>query len=287
MAGINSLAPAPLYDALKSSGMPILISQPASSPDWNAPNAVSYNGGGTIVAASIAAVSKKMGAKSASMVSSDVAAAKATVDATGAALLKQGIDMKKVYVTLPYTDGLPLVLQANASSVDLLPVQLSTSCLPFLKAMKQLGISPSKVVTSSSCASDTLIAQDNSLFQGAKVYLFNDDALMGKGQSPELDLFIDNYPKYSGMSQAKGVPTYAATGWATVLSLVNALKGKPDSVLDNRASILTALRGFKGPAVMGPDVLNCGGYPQWGPTMCTEEGVIAQVQGNAYIKYRM
>ena len=286
MLGENGSAGA-LFDALKPSALPILISLPSSAPDFTSTNAVSYAGGSSIVGPSIAAVAKKEGAKTVSMVGSDSAAARVGIDSAGTELLKQGIVLNKVVITLPYTDPLPLILQAKASSVDLIANALGTNCLPFLKAQKQLGIPSSKTVTSSNCASAPLIAQDPSLYQGAKVYLFSDDALMGKGVSPDLDLFIDNYPKYAAMSQTGGAPAFAASGWATVFSLRNALKGKPDSVLDNKASLLTALRAFKGPAVMGADVLNCGGYPEWGPALCTDQGVFAQVQGEKYVKYRV
>ena len=83
-------------------------------------------------------------------------------------LLKQGIALNQVYVALPYTDALPLILQTKAAAVDLVANQLSSSRLPFLKAMKQLGIPSSKTFTSSSCGSAALIGQDPSLFQGAK-----------------------------------------------------------------------------------------------------------------------
>ena len=85
--------------------------------------------------------------------------------------------------------------------------------------------------------------------------------------------------------QANGAPAFANTGWAAVFALRNALKGKADSVIDNKASLLTAMRAFKGPVPLGADTLNCGGYPQWGPAVCTTEGVIAQVQGGKFVKY--
>ena len=285
MQGLSNVA-GPLIDALKPSGLPILIVNETSPADFAATNAVSYTGGTATPGTSIAAVAKKEGAKSVTLMTSDSAGARLIQD-DAQRLLPSSIALTKVFVTLPYTDALPLILQSKAATVDLLYNGLSTNCLPFLKAQKQLGIPSSKTMTSSSCASAQLIAQDPSLFQGAKVQIASEDALQGKGASPDLDLFIDNYPKYAAMSQAGGAPAYANLAWAAVMSLRNALKGKPDSVLDNRASLFQALHAFKGPSVMGPDTLNCGGYPQWGPSACTEEGVIVQVQGTKYVRYRV
>ena len=142
MLGLNNVA-GPLFDALKPSGTPVLIAVPSTPVDFNAPNAVAYNGGGAVVAGSAVAIAKKEGAKTVAVIAADSASGHQLSDAI-AKQMPSNVTLTRVFVTLPYTDPLPILLQAKAASADLIVNSLGVVCLPLLKAMKQLGIPASR-----------------------------------------------------------------------------------------------------------------------------------------------
>jgi ABC-type branched-subunit amino acid transport system substrate-binding protein len=281
--GIGLFA-APFWESLRASGLPMMDVIPTTPADFNAANTVEYQSGAAGASYAYADIAKKMGAKSLVLLFPDTASGRSTADGVDR-YLAPGITLTKTFVPATYTDALPYLIQSGASRADAIGIGLSSTCLPMVKAMKQIGIPSSKLITSAACASSTSINSDPSLWQGAKTSGYIEEAAMGKGVSKDLDIFLDNYPKYAGMSQANGIPATAANGWAAVLGLQAALKGKSDVVLNSRPALIAALKAFKGPLPMGPATEKCGGYPEFGPALCTIEGVYSQVQGTKLIPY--
>lgn len=186
-----------------------------------------------------------------------------------------------VQVPAGATDMLPYAVKGGAQTADLVVVGYSGICNSMAKTLAQLGVPGTKVLGVSSCLTAANFAAAPGRFDGWRTAYFVDDALLGKGVTPSLDVFIDNYPKYSN-GVAAGA--YTNNAWSAVVATRDALKGAPDKTLYNRKELFKKLYAFRGPVPLGQKSIKCGAYPTVGQTFCTLGSMKVQVNSNRVVK---
>lgn len=193
-------------------------------------------------------------------------------------------DKSKVnIVTIPAgaTDMLPYAIKAGAQSADLVVVGFSGICNSMAKTLAQLGVPGTKVLGVSTCLTPANFAAAPGLFEGWRTAYFVDDPTLGKGVTKGLDVFLDNYPKYSG-----GVPAgaYTTNAWSAFVTTRDALKFASDKTLYDRKALFQRLYAFKGPVPLGQPRIKCGGYPTVGSTFCTLGSMKVQVKNDKVVR---
>lgn len=267
----------PLYASLSAVSMPILESLPIFPADYAVPNAVGYVGAGIVPAVGMAELANVSKAKTVAFMGTDVPSAQATFNYFMARY--NGPDSGVTWVVAPpnATDVIPYLTKAGAMTADVVAFSIP-GCLPYIKAAAQLGIAHTKILSISSCVSATNVGGNPVNFEGVRAPYYVWDPLFGFGQNKDLDTFLTEYPKYAKISTTP-TATLTAQAWSAFLTMQTALRGAPDSTLNNKKALFAKLYGFRGPVTMGAPSIKCGSLKQIGPAICTLWSVKGQVVG--------
>lgn len=265
----------PLYAALAQVAMPTLESVALYPADYAAPNAVTYLGGGIVPAVGNAELANASKARTVAFLQADGPSAGSTINYFNARF--NGPDATSVVFPTGTADAIPYLTKAGALTADITVLQMA-GCLPFVKAAAQLAIPHTKILSISSCLSAANVAANPVNFEGYRAPYYVWDPLFGFGQNKDLDTFMTEYPKYAKIPTTP-IATLSAQAWSAFLSLRAALKGAPDTTLNNKKALFAKLYGFRGPVNMGAPTIKCGSLKQVGPAMCTLWSVKGQVVG--------
>lgn len=267
----------PLYAELSRVAMPTLQALDIYPADYAAPNAVTYNGGAIAPSIGAAEMANASKAKSVAFIQAEGPAEQANLNYFKARY--NGPDSAVTSTTFPLTttDVIPYLTKAGSMTADITVLYVA-NCVPWIKAIAQLAIPKTKILTISSCTSGTNIAANPVNFEGIRAAFYIWDPLFGFGQNKDLDRFMTQYPKYAKLPTSP-IGILAPQAWSAFLTLQTALKGAPDSTLNNKKALFSKLYSFRGPVNMGSPTLKCGSLKGIGPVMCTLWTVKGQVVG--------
>ncbi len=276
-----TLSPGAMYSALTPTGLPVIQSYPASDAEYLAPNAVAYNGGAPGATVGTAELANAMNAQTVGRYVNDVVGSIGFTNFFMARFKGPKAGVKNVAVPVAFTDALPYLLQGGAATADFNMVAVS-NCLPFARAMAQLGVPGTKVGAASSCIAPNQVGPNAGLFEGWRAAFFFQDAGFGP-ITPDLKTLINEYPKYAKLPTTPTFPALVSQGWGTILTLQNVLRGVPDSVLNNKAALLKVLKAYRGPGTLTAPTMKCGSVKGL-PSLCTTYTMKGQNRGGRFYR---
>ncbi len=272
-----SLAAGAFQTALAPSGLPILQSFPTTEAEYIAKNAVTYNGGavsGTIGVAELANAAK---ARTITRFVPDNASAPAGI-AYFAARYKG--DVKTVLVPATVTDPLPYILQGDVLNKDMIALGLS-NCNPWLKPLAAIGVPGNKIIGSTICLTKANITANPAAYDGWRAPYILLEEVLGRGLRKDLDLMLDEYPKYAKVPVSTGFLAFTSQGWGAILTLQNVLRGVPDSVLNDKKALYKVLHAYTGPSNLGGPAMKCG-LVKTMPALCSMFTYKVQLRGGKF-----
>ena len=176
-----------------------------------------------------------------------------------------GIPTKVVSYPANTPDLTVPLLAAGAQNVDLvMPVINPNDCVKFEQAIKQLGIPDEKVLASPIC-----INADVAKGLGGDLPQW----LYAVASSLSIDPTDPSVPPYTDILKAQGQEKSIGDPWVlvgfgqamTLAKWLNAVG--PDSLTAD--GIVSQMKAFKGPLILGSPVLQCGKYPE-APAVCND-----------------
>jgi branched-chain amino acid transport system substrate-binding protein len=176
-----------------------------------------------------------------------------------------GIPIKVVSYPASTPDLTVPLLAAGAQDVDLvMPVINTTDCVKFAEATRQLGIPDEKVLASPVC-----INADVATGLGGDLPKW----LYAVASSLSIDPSDPSVPPYTDILTAQGLETSIGDPWVLVgfgqmMTLAKWLNEiGPDNISTD--TIVSAMKAFKGPLILGSPVLQCGKYKE-APGVCND-----------------
>jgi branched-chain amino acid transport system substrate-binding protein len=264
------------YSAMQSAGKPVLGAVPVTPGDYNAPdNTWWYSGGAAATYIGMADLAKKAKAKTVAFLATDNAAGANGAKIFQAALEGSGATVKVVPVPAGATDALPQVVASKAAEADFVGVGI-TDCLPTFQALRQLN-AKGVLAGVGSCVSATNITAHPDVFEGVQLASYGRVTTEPKGSNEDVDEFNANYPKHARMT-ADPVGPNAEKGWAIVLTLRKVLLGMDAADRTSPTALLTAIKGYEGPLVMGATSFACPGTVAGYPSVCNMHDIYYHVQ---------
>ena len=176
-----------------------------------------------------------------------------------------GIPTKVVSYPANTPDLTVPLLAAGAQNVDLvMPVINPNDCVKFAQATRQLGIPDEKVLASPIC-----INADVAAGLGGDLPKW----LYAVASSLSIDPTDPSVPPYTDILKAQGQEKSIGDPWVlvgfgqamTLAKWLNAVG--PDSLTSD--GIVSEMKAFKGPLILGSPVLQCGKYPE-APAVCND-----------------
>jgi len=272
-----SLAAGALHNALAPSGLPILQSFPTTDAEYLAKNAVTYNGGAVSATIGIAEIANAAKAKTVTRFVPDNASAPAGINYFAARF--KG-DVKTVLVPATVTDPLPYILQGDVLNKDLVMLGLN-NCNPWLRPLAQIGLPSNKIVGSTICMTRANLTANPAAYDGWRAPYMLLEEVLGRGIRKDLDVMLNEYPKYAKVPTATGFLPFTSQGWGTILTLQNVLRGVPDSVLNDRKALYNVLRSYTGPSNLQGPAMKCGQVKSL-PALCSMWTFKVQFRGGKF-----
>ena len=176
-----------------------------------------------------------------------------------------GIPTKVVSYPANTPDLTVPLLSAGAQDVDLvMPVINPNDCVKFAEATRQLNIPDEKVLASPVC-----INADVATGLGGDLPKW----LYAVASSLSIDPTDPSVPPYTDILKAQGLEKSIGDPWVlvgfgqmmTLAKWLNAIG--PDGISTD--SIVSQMKAFKGPLILGSPVLQCGKYPK-APGVCND-----------------
>ena len=196
--------------------------------------------------------------KSAALVYPEGAAQDDAAAGQASAFEAAGIPTKVVSYPANTPDLTVPLLAAGAQDVDLvMPVINPNDCVKFAEATRQLGIPDEKVLASPIC-----INADVAAGLGGDLPKW----IYAVASSLSIDPTDPSVPPYTDILTAQGMEKSIGEPWTlvgfgqamTLAKWLNAVG--PDSLSSD--SIVSEMKAFKGPLILGSPVLQCGKYPE-------------------------
>jgi branched-chain amino acid transport system substrate-binding protein len=176
-------------------------------------------------------------------------------------------------------DLTPQVAAADTANADLV-IGFAMPCGPLAQAFSDLGIQPKQVLSLTSCVNVEELKQKPELYKGW--IIANPSKIPSADPSdPDSKQLLASWDKYAGGGP---IGAFGEVGWGTVMNLYNVLKPLPADGLDS-ASILAAIKGFKGPVVVGSDTIACPGQDPT-PATCANGLIFYDVTESGDLKLR-
>jgi branched-chain amino acid transport system substrate-binding protein len=269
----------PFYQALASTGKPILGGINSVPADDTATNTYFYLPGGDALraaeATNIESILSSSTNKNLVYVNQDVASANNGATVVQSLLKSTDIKFTDVKLETNATDVLPALTAGKVSSAALVYLFTSGDCPPIAQALHTMGYK-GKVVALSTCMTSQNLTQTPSLYSGWTLISPYQPAAAGKGVDTDIDTFLNAWSTYGSGSTT---PFFAEVGWEMILSAKAALANLSYAQLSDDSALSGALRSFTGPVPMGPSSVKCPG-PATAPTNCAQSAVFYTVQPN-------
>jgi branched-chain amino acid transport system substrate-binding protein len=246
---------------------PIMVGVSAAPSDSTAKNAYLLYGDQTHVLGPWGTYARDVvKAKTAAVVYPSQAGANTAAAAAKKGLEDAGITVKSVGYDPQATDLLGPLTAAGGQSADVVvPMTDAAGCVNLAKALKQIG-SSKPVVSNPLCLSPQVAQGLGDLPVG---WVFGiAQILPSDPTAPDAKMYQTTSTKY-GLKKADTGNPFAALGWdeilisAKLMNSVGADKISPDTMS-------AALKGFKGPLIMGAPTVQCGKYAE-APAVCNDQ----------------
>jgi branched-chain amino acid transport system substrate-binding protein len=227
--------------------------------------AVLYGGAKYILAPYATFARDTLGVKSAALVYPEGSGQDEGAAGQASAFEAAGIPIKVVSYPANTPDLTVPLLAAGAQNVDLvMPVINPNDCVKFAQATRQLGIPDEKVLASPIC-----INADVAAGLGGDLPKW----LYAVASSLSIDPTDPSVPPYTDILKAQGQEKSIGDPWVlvgfgqamTLAKWLNAVG--PDSLTSD--GIVSEMKAFKGPLILGSPVLQCGKYPE-APAVCND-----------------
>jgi branched-chain amino acid transport system substrate-binding protein len=226
--------------------------------------AVLFGGAKYILAPYATFARDTLGVKSAALVYPEGAGQDEGAKGQSSAFEAAGIPIKVVSYPANTPDLTVPLLAAGAQDVDLvMPVINPNDCVKFAEATRQLGIPDEKVLASPICINADVAAGLGDLPKW----------LYAVASSLSIDPSDPSVPPYTDILKAQGLESSIGDPWVLVGFGQMMTLGKwlnsigPDNISTD--SIVSEMKAFKGPLILGSPVLQCGKYPE-APGVCND-----------------
>ena len=265
VAGPTFIGTESFYAAL-AGAKPVVSGVSVSPADTTQKAAAVLYGGAKYILAPYATFARDtLKAKSAALVYPEGSGQDEGAAGQASAFEAAGIPTKVVSYPANTPDLTVPLLAAGAQNVDLvMPVINPNDCVKFEQAIKQLGIPDEKVLASPIC-----INADVAAGLGGDLPKW----LYAVASSLSIDPTDPSVPPYTDILKAQGQEKSIGDPWVlvgfgqamTLAKWLNALG--PDSLTSD--GIVSQMKAFKGPLILGSPVLQCGKYPE-APAVCND-----------------
>ncbi len=202
--------------------------------------------------------------KSAALIYPEGAGADEGAAGQASAFEAAGIPTKVVSYPASTPDLTVPLIAAGAQNVDLvMPVINPNDCVKFAQATRQLGIPDEKVLASPICINGDVATALGDLPKW----------LYAVASSLSIDPTDPSVPPYTDILKAQGLEKSIGDPWVLVgfgqmMTLAKWLNEVgPDKLSTD--SIVSQMKAFKGPLILGSPVLQCGKYPE-APGVCND-----------------
>jgi len=240
----------PMYNALQSSGKPVIGGYGITPADNAPPNTYFYYAGGVFYPALADWIRSQPEIKTIAYIHGPDAASQSGADA-----LKK--DLGSAYkineqIVAPGTADLaPAVQASGAATADLLLAFPTGSGGPLAQALKDVGAKPKKILSLESIVTPQELQKSPDLYTG---WILANPAKIAAADpnDPDTKQLLD------AVGGEANVQPFGEVGWGTTMSLYNVLKALPADQL-NSQGIAKAIAAYKGPVVMGPKEISCPG----------------------------
>ena len=238
----------PFYEALASTGKPVLGAYGISPAD-NAPaNTYFYYAGGVFYPALYDWIAAQPDIETIAYFHGPDAASQGGADALKA-LLGDDYEVREQIVAPGTADLTPAVTAADPGTADLVLAFATGSGGPLAQAMQDLGAEPGQVLSLASVVTQEELANNPDLFTGWT--LANPSKIAAADPDDP-----DTVPLLEAVEAP--VPPFTEPGWGITMTLYNVLQDLPADQLTPEG-ILAAIEGYTGPVVMGPESISCPG----------------------------
>ena len=264
-AGPTFIGTESFYAALAGS-KPVVSGVSVSPADTTQKAAAVLYGGAKYILAPYATFARDtLKAKSAALVYPEGSGQDEGAAGQASAFEAAGIPTKVVSYPANTPDLTVPLLAAGAQNVDLvMPVINPNDCVKFEQAIQQLGIPDEKVLASPIC-----INADVAAGLGGDLPKW----LYAVASSLSIDPTDPSVPPYTDILKAQGQEKSIGDPWVlvgfgqamTLAKWLNAVG--PDSLTSD--GIVSEMKAFKGPLILGSPVLQCGKYPE-APAVCND-----------------
>ena len=273
LLGAVAVGAEPLYAALGDK--PVIGGVSVNAVDINQPNAGVLYGGAQYILAPYATFARDtLHAKSAALVYSEGPGTELPAAGQASAFTTAGIPIKSVSYAAD-TGDLTIPLQAaGATTADVvMPVINPNDCVKFENAIKQLNIPDEKVLASPICLTPSTI-------EGLGDFPKWIYAIASSQTFDTTDPAVPPYQqilKDQGQDKLIGDP-WVNVGFGQMLTLAKWMNAAgPDNLTPE--NIVTQMKAFNGPLVLGSPVIKCGKYTE-APGVCNDHTQFYQWNGS-------
>jgi branched-chain amino acid transport system substrate-binding protein len=240
----------PLYDALQSSGKPILGAYGISPAD-NAPsNAHFYYAGAVFYPALYDWIKQQPGVKKIAYLHGPDAASQGGAD-TIKQLLGSDYEVNEQIVAPDTADLTPAIQASGAADADLLLGFTTGAGGPLGQALKDVGAQPKKILSLESVVTPEELQKSPDPFKG---WILANPSKIAAGDKTDPDVMT----MLDAIGGETSLQAFEEPGWGIVMTLQNVLKDLSADQLTPKG-IADAIAAFKGPVVLGADQISCPG----------------------------
>jgi branched-chain amino acid transport system substrate-binding protein len=253
------------FYAAVAGSKPVVAGVSVSAADTVQDTAAVLFGGAKYILAPYATFARDtLGVKSAALIYPEGTGQDEGAAGQASAFEAAGIPIKVVSYPANTPDLTVPLIAAGAQNVDLvMPVINPNDCVKFAEATRQLGIPDEKVLASPICINGDVAAGLGDLPKW----------LYAVASSLSIDPTDPSVPPYTDILKAQGLEKSIGDPWVlvgfgqmmTLAKWLNAVG--PDKLSTD--SIVSEMKAFKGPLILGSPVLQCGKYPE-APGVCND-----------------
>jgi len=225
--------------------------------------AVLYGGAKYILAPYATFARDTLGVESAALVYPEGAGQDEAAAGQASAFEAAGIPIEVVSYPADTPDLTAPLIAAGAQDVDLvMPVINPNECVKFEQAIQQLGIPDEKVLASPICIN----AEVGAALGDLPLWLY------AVASSLSIDPSDPSVPPYTDILTAQGQDQHIGDPWVLVgfgqaMTLARFMNAVGDDITPD--GIVSEMKAFEGPLILGSPVLQCGKYPE-APGVCND-----------------
>ena len=262
----------PLYTALQAAAIPVVGMVPLTGADQQATNAHFWSAG-SLVAVAMGKLASEVSdnPQRIGVLYSDDAAGN-----TAGELVEQGVgtEVETIGAAVDQASGDVLGPIGSLGEVDAYVVLVSSACLQVAQNLATTA-PDTPVVTTASCLDPRFLKDSNGAMDGWYTASPSKLTNVAAGDSPDVDLFREQFPEYGDPALLDA--RYTGANWGMIITLQGILdRIGADSI--SKDAVNTALDEFTGPVDVGVENIACPGKVF--PSVCAAEVLGYQQKGD-------